>query len=100
MRSHQTINSCYYEPRQPPTGVAAHRQEQPGVKLPAMYLNREEGSAKGKTAFYGEHADSLKVLSPPLTRFHPSEVTLEVGWCSGALLPHRRRAWKVWAVIM
>lgn len=65
-----------------------------------MYLNREESSGKGKTFFYGEHADSLKALSPPLTRFHVSEVTLEVGWCSGALPPHRRRARKVWAVIM
>lgn len=92
MRSNQTINSCYYEPRQPPTGVAAHQQEHAvastaGVKLPAMYLNREEGSTKGKTFFCGEPADSWKVLSPPLTRSHLSEGTLKVGWCCGRAVP-------------
>lgn len=62
-----------------------------------MYLNREEGSGKGKALFCGEHLDSLEVLSAnPLTRFHLSEVTLKVGWCCAPRRRrrHRRRAWK------
>lgn len=48
-----------------------------------MYLNREEGSGKGKPCVRGEHPGGLKVLlHPPLTRFHLSEVTLEVRWRS------------------
>lgn len=52
-----------------------------------MYLNREEGSAKGKASSFGEHPGRVKVLSAPLTRFHLSEVTFEPSCCSAAPAP-------------
>lgn len=63
-----------------------------------MYLNREEGSGKGKP--FSRQFEGA--FTPSLTRLHPSEGDIRAGvvFCCAALLPHRRRAWKVWAVIM